>query len=295
MLKRFNLRSLCSQAKRIFSIAAFSVRQRLTSPHTIVVMLILAVYIWDTYTPIKEFIAASGIKINPFIFSFFSDTTTRHSILYAGVIFAFSDTPFLNRSQPYIMIRSKRIPWVLGQVTHIIIFSGLFHLLLMLVSFVAILPSASFATDGWGRVVKTLSETNACMQYNIAVGFSSRIVTYYSPLTASIGTFLLNWLGTSFLGTLMFALGLSTKPFVGTGVSAGFIVADYFVTALFSAREYRLSPLTLTRLGALDVTGVSDYPSMAYAVCFFIIGTALFAAIAILAIRKRPIEVISEL
>ncbi len=295
MHKSLNFRSLGSQLKKIFAIAAFSVRQRLTSPHVIVVILIITVYIWDSYLPVKELVEMTGVKANPLIFPFLSSEMSRQLAMYAGVVFVFSDVPFLNKSQPYIMIRSKRVTWALGQILHVILFSGIYYLLIMTISLIIMLPDGTFATDGWGKIVNTFIETDAGFKVGLGFSFYETIATYYSPLWANVCCFLLNWLGMSFFGLLMFSLSLSTKPFVGPVAAGMLIFADMYVCFAFNARERHFSPLTLTRLGELDALHVTNYPSLQYALSFFAVGILVFSVIAIIAVRKKPVEVISEL
>ncbi len=295
MHKHLDFRSLGSQLKKICAIAAFSVRQRLTSPHVIVVILIVTVYIWDSYLPVKELVEMTGVKVNPLIFPFLSSDMFRQLAMYAGVVFLFSDVPFLNKCQPYIMIRSKRITWALGQILHIILFSGIYYLLIMTISLIIMLPDATFATEGWGKIINTFVQTDAGFQVELGFSFYETIVSYYSPLWASVCCFLLNWFGMTFFGVLMFSLSLSTKPFVGS-VAAGMVIfADMYVCFSFNARERHFSPLTLTRLGELDAIRVTNYPSLQYALTFFTVGILIFSVIAVVAVRKKPIEVISEL
>lgn len=143
--------------KKIFCIAVYSVKQWATNPRIICLFALMGIFVWNDFQVIDDLAAKTGIRTNPLIFPFFSNDPVKQLILLAGIVFLFSDAPFINKNQPYIIIRSKRIPWVMGQILYIVIASAVYFLFLMSVSILVLLPQGTFITNGWGKIINTLS------------------------------------------------------------------------------------------------------------------------------------------
>ena len=116
------------------AIALYSVRKRMTSTRVICLLVMLFTYIWSNLSFVAEITHMLGLRINPMLFPFLSGCPIPQLILYSGVVFLYADAPFLDKSQPYVIIRSKRTTWAVGQILHVILFSALLFLLLMLFS-----------------------------------------------------------------------------------------------------------------------------------------------------------------
>lgn len=289
------MRNLFLDIKKLYSIATYSVRQRITSSRSIFIFVLLAIFLWEKLSPITTVVNETGIKTNPFIFPFLSNDELLQKIIYAGVVFLFSDAPFINSTQPYVIIRSKRITWVLGQTLHIIIFSAFFFFALMALSVLILLPNASFNTDGWGTLVRTLSQTSTGIDAGLDFLAYEKIMFYYSPIEAFSLCFLLNWGVMTFIGMLIFVTNLLSNRFLGPIVAAIVIAFDLFVYNALPFFYYHFSPLSLTRLSTLDPTGISDYPTLGYAFAFCVISIAVLSVISAILIKNKSIEVKTEL
>lgn len=283
-------KAIVRSIKKPFAIALYSVRQRILSPRIICIFVLMAVFVWNSYLPILSLVGLLGVKTNPLIFTFFSDDVVKQRILYLGIVFLFSDAPFMDKTQPYVIIRSKRTAWGIGQILHIIIFSAIAFMALMLFSVLILLPDSSFMTDGWGKLVTTLSQTNAGTLVNAQFGAAESVITYYSPLQAFSLCFLLNWCMTSFLGLLIFALDLIFNKPVALIAGGSVVFFDMFVYNSFSFKYLYFSPLSLARLSNLDNRGVSTYPSLTYAFCYFAVAMAILSVLIIIAVKKHPVE-----
>ena len=278
--------------KKIFSIAFYSVRQRLTSPRVICILVLAFVFVWGILSGIGDLTDTIEARINPLVFTFISNDQIYQFILFLSVVFLYSDAPFINKSQPYVIIRSKRISWALGEIIHVIIFSAVYFFILMFVSVLMLLPNATFSTDGWGIAVNTLVKTNIGDQLDIGLFPSNDVISFYSPLKAFVMCFLLNWMMASFLGLLIFSLNLIFDRVVGPIVGVVIILLDLLTNNTFGF--YKFSPLSMSRLSVLDPTGTTTNPSPAYAFAFYCIGIVIFSVCIIASVKRKAIEISSE-
>lgn len=255
----------------------------------------MIIFVWSNIAPVGVFSRSVGVRTNPLMFPFIAGDIISQLILIAGIIFLFSDAPFIDNCQPYIIIRSKRYSWVMGQIVYIIIASAVYFLVLMLVSVLILLPSGTFATDGWGKLINTLSQTNAGNQIGLNLLASDKIISYYSPIQAFVMCFLLEWAVGTFFGLLIFCINLNFSKTFGLVAGGVVLFLDILVTNAFSSKFFHISPVSLARLDILDPLGVSAFPTVTYALVFF--GVCIFAlcTILILTVRSKPIEIISEI
>jgi len=281
--------------KKIFCIAMYSIRQWITNPRIICLFVLMSVFVWNDLEVIGDLTDRTGIRTNPLIFPFFSNNPVKQLILLAGIIFLFSDAPFINKNQPYIIIRSKRISWVLGQILYIVMASAIYFLFLMLVSILVLFPYATFATNGWGKIIHTLAQTNVGSQIKLQFGITKEITTFYSPFQAFGLSFLLNWGVACFLGLVLFVINLKFNRMLGLVAGGVILFFDLLVTNMLPPTFYHFSPVSLSRLSVLDPMGVSMFPKMAYPFVFFSVSIVVLSALLVLSIKKIPIEITSEL
>lgn len=288
------MNNILSVAKKIFSIALYSVRQRIMNPRVICLFILMLAFIWNDLSVVGKLTDMVGIRINPLVFPFFSSDPVKQLILFASIVFLYSDAPFIDKNQPYVILRSKRIVWALGQVIHIIMFSAVYFSILMVASVLIVLPNATFTTNGWGKVINTLAQTNAGSQIDLQFGVSEKIISLYSPFESFALCFLLNLGMSSFLGLLIFAINLKFGKMIGSVIGGVILFFDLLVLNALPSLCFYFSPLSLSRLSTLDPKGISTYPSVTYAFVFYTIGILIFSAVIVLSIKRKSIEISSE-
>jgi hypothetical protein len=281
--------------KKIFSIAMYSIRQWITNPRIICLFVLMSIFVWNDFEVIGDLTGRTGIKTNPLIFPFFSSNPVKQLILLTGIVFLFSDAPFINKNQPYIIIRSKRIPWVLGQILYIVMASAAYFLFLMLVSILVLLPYATFATNGWGKIIQTLAQTDVGAQIKLQFGITKEIIIFYSPWEAFGLSFLLNWGVACFLGLILFIINLKFNRMLGLIAAGVLLFFDLLVTNMLPSAFYHFSPVSLSRLGVLDPMGVSLFPNLTYPFVFFSVSIVVLSALLVVSIKKISIKITPEL
>lgn len=280
--------------KKIFTIAVYSIRQWKTELRILLMFICLILFLWNDLSVIRNFAGKMDMNTNPIYFPFYSSTMIKQLVLLSGIIFLFSNVPFINKNQPYVIIRSKRLFWVLGQIIYIILASAIYYIILIGASILMLLPNITFATDGWGKIIYTLAQTNTGEMIHLQFGVFDEIVSSYSPFQALGLSFLLNWGMASFLGLLMFVLSLNFNRRIGLFAAAIPLFFDFLVINALSPKFYYLSPVTFSRLVMLDPNGVSMRPHLVYPFVFYGIGIVVLSVILVVTIRNKPIKIVSE-
>jgi len=93
----------------------------------------------------------------------------------------------------------------------------------MTISILVLLPNATFATKGWGKIINTLAQTDIETQIKLPFGILKKITTFYSPFEAFALSFLLNWSTACFLGLTLLLVNLKFNRRIGL-VTVGIIL-----------------------------------------------------------------------
>lgn len=170
--------------------------------------MMLIVFIGILYTvTIRKFSYLTGYSITALFFSLLISINFYNLIYFALYIYLFSDAPFVQHNTVYQIIRCGRVKWGIIQLEKIFLSSCCFNIISFILSVVILTPHVSFE-DGWGKVIYTLSRTDAGTSYNISINFPYDVVGKYTPLQVLKLTMLILWLAGSCIGLLMFALSL---------------------------------------------------------------------------------------
>ncbi|MCR5793664.1 MAG: hypothetical protein K6G65_10890 [Lachnospiraceae bacterium] len=276
--------------RRICAVATYSLRQWGVDIRIRVLFLLMFVYLWSELSPINSLSEMTGVNVNPLIFVFYSDGIVKKIILLAGVIFLFADVPFFDESQLYVMIRCKRTNWVLGKVLYIIMASGLYFVYLEVVSVFVLIRNAYISFGDWGKVVNTLARTNAGASIQLQFGISDKIITNYTPQTALVTSFMLNWGIGIFIGLLMFIISMKFNRTAGMLVASMLVFFDLLVLNNLPYKWFYVSPVTLSRLGTLDPKGITTFPTLTYAAFFFIGAAFIMTIVLVFQIKNTVVE-----
>ena len=280
--------------KRIFAIALYSIRQWTAELRILLLFIFMVLFVRADIAAIGDFAKEMGVAVNPLVFPFYSSDVVKQLIVLSGIIFLFSDAPFINNNQPYVIIRSNRLSWVSGKSIYIMMASAVYFFVVMGASVITLLPNAFFQTDDWGKIINTLAQTNAGSLINLQFAVSEKITDYYSPIMAFFLSFFLNWSVACFMGLLIFLISLKFHRMFGLLAGAIVLFWDLLVINTLPIRFYYASPITLSRLGMLDPSGTSNYPDIMYSFVFFGIGIALLAVLLMSGIRNQSIEITAE-
>lgn len=105
-------------------------------------------------------------------------------MLFLGVVLLFCDAPFIEDEQPYIMLRSGRRIWFIGQMLYIVVASVLYLIVLYFISVLVLLPHIEWSAE-WGKLLSTFSQTSAAGAKNgISIPFARVITARFDPIPA---------------------------------------------------------------------------------------------------------------
>lgn len=282
--------------RKSFAACFQNFRKWTSNPRLLIILLLLVTFINIAEQGVRLFAQYAHIAVSACTFPFIMSDWYNLFIIMLGLVMLFCDAPFLDDQQPYVVMRTGKKCWLAGQILYIFLGTAVYFLVVWLISVLLLLPDAAFSTQ-WGKIIRTLAETDAAGQFPIPMQFPSRIVQMFSPLQATGLSFFMSWLVGSFLGLLMFVINMHASRAVGALAASGVVLFE--VLALNEGADlYKLrffSPVSWAALDILDFTGTSQNPSFGYAVAVSTGMILLLIVLAVLSMHKKTIEVLPQI
>lgn len=241
---------------------------------TLVILLFIAINIY--ISPIKDFSVLSGYKVTPWILPFLISDANFLALFIAGVIYYFSDVPFMQRSSSYYLLRQGRKSWIMEQLVYIIASAFIISMVSILLSIFSALPYVTYET-GWGKVIYTLARTDAGHMVGTFWDISLHFIRNHSPIYGMMLSILLMTMGIIFLGTLMFFVSIYINRTASVLAATALVIYSAVVANIgntFEKSFAMFSPVSWLRLTRIDTIeyGFSVSPSINYIlICLFIL------------------------
>ncbi len=270
-------------------IAFQNIRKWRTDYRIWMLAILMGIITHSNTVAISQVALEMGEKVAPWIFPFLY--TDRYVlILYmVPLIFLYCDAPFIDNNQLFVLLRSKRTPWIIGQVLYIVLTSVIYFTTLTILPIVLHIRHITYMDD-WGMVLGRMAISGTALVEGTAFTVSNHIVTYFTPQQAMFYAWLLSVLFGIFIGIMICMLNIITKHRIVAMVVAGFVVL--FQTLARSMEMKWFSPASWAVLPNLDVGGRTALPTIGYVLIIYLVGI-LFMSIAVV-IRFRKMDIRKE-
>lgn len=256
---------------------------------TIAALLIVMVMIY--VDDMRKIAAYLGTTISIWIFPFLFTQFHTKVIYTLPVILMFCNAPFTDKNQVFVYTRINRTKWLSGQILYIFSASAVYYLFIFLLTIFTTIFIAEPSLE-WGKLLNTAANSNvadAVEAYFVNVPII--ILEYFTPVQATLFTFLTSWLSAVLLGLIVFFCNLvSNTRFIGI-ITSSLLVVWTVLVAMGGWRDFvKFSPISWNTLNNIDVGYTTSNPTFGYCMCVYggliallIVGTIVFG-------RKKSLE-----
>lgn len=153
-------------------------------------------------------------------------------LFYIGMLCLLCDAPFFYPLKPYIIMRSKRTAWCVGECIYIVGMALLYTAFILIVSSLMILPIGTMRDSFSGALTDMVLGTGKMPLGEIAniypsAQFSSEMIRYLYPSGAMMYTFVSVWVSFSILGLFMYWVSLIRRNVVcGMAIAGALVFLD---------------------------------------------------------------------
>lgn len=216
-----------------------------------------------------------SIPINGFAVSFLFTTLNQTFIIFLGLFILFSDLPFKDNQQMFMISRSGKRSWIFSQVFYVLIVSLMYFAFIFVCFCVVAFPNIGFNAENWGKIIRTISATNASESFELMFHVPRNVLSDFSPLEAFCYSFGLAYFVAVVLGLTILLFNLMLKHNIGLVASVALIFMFMFVHMGGKNIMYYFSPLHWFSISFIDRNGISVYPDVSWIITVLCVWFAL--------------------
>ena len=243
---------------------------------------LMMVWMWEGVT---RYSLQVGVPVTPWGLAFSYGQTALILMSSSLLLLFYSNAPFADGHTPFVVIRTGRRNWILGQVVYIIESSFVYMVFHVVCMLLILSPSLSFSGD-WGSVMETLAQYPSDYTGSL-YPYDAVLAQYSGPVYSLIGMVFL-WLVPCFMGMLILFFNVISGRNLGVAVGGVFIFLSYFVffigSMTFGGRIYWISPLTWICPAFLSG---GPRPTEMEGLCVLLIAIVVLAAGSVITVCKK--------
>jgi len=267
--------------KRIYSVAA-----------------VIIVFCFYTFWCLRQYASIVEMPVTPWVFPFFLSFPVMVMVYGCMAALLFCNAPFTDNQMPFLIIRTGRRNFMIGQLFYIVIAAFFFNLLIAIASGLALAPNIVLSSD-WGIVLKSFANDPqsalGTSSLVITVAIAPAVLDYFTPVTAMLTAFLLMWLVTIFIGMVILFFNVVVGKLSGLIAIGVLIFFSYFSfylgNLLFGGITYFFSPLSWCNIYALDfISDGKSIPSPGYAVLVLSTLIIIMGTVSVIAFSKKDMD-----
>lgn len=264
-----------------FFCAMENVRRLFTDWRVYLALLVIAIFAVFEYGSLTEFASRYDAKVPIWAAVMFFSPGYMVTLFSLVTALVFSNAPAGSDETLFIVVRSGRLNWVIGQLLFVLFASLMLTLAIWLVIAAVLLPRISFSND-WGAVIKTAALGNAMpADLPVRVSVPTGIATF-SPMTTAGLSILLTWFVAVFIGTMFLCLNSVA------GKNASFAAFGFMLFMSLASRDIGaltlgswvnyMAPLNFCNLMSTSYfNGNPNMPPAAYCIGFAAVMSTVFA------------------
>ena len=204
---------------QIFRIAQLNFLHWKKNPKYFTAILYLFLYSFNRLYGLGDYATSLGQPIAPWILPFMPCMGVSFLPFMLGFALLISDAPFRTRQQRFIIQRTGKRAWILGQLLYILAVSIYFALLMWVLSWLWLLPHLEWNSD-WGQVLRTASLNGIPGTFGVYIKIPYTIIKKTTPIEATIWSFSVMTAVCFLIGVIMSACNLWLRKGWGAVVIA---------------------------------------------------------------------------
>lgn len=226
-----------NKGANIFRIAKYQIVQLIRNPRLYMIVICNFVFLSTLMVAFRNFLEMYELKATPFLFVFLF---THASVLFSfmsGIVILFSDAPFFSKAQMFLIVRTGKVVWALGQMLYLVVGSFLYFLLLYFMSVMFLFPHISLANE-WGSVWNTLARTDLGIRNGVNLVVSTEVLNQFNPIYALGWTVFMGILNSILIGLILFACNIFFCRETGIILAVLLILAPYRLSYMPTFMHY---------------------------------------------------------
>ncbi len=249
--------------------------------YTSVLLVLMAVFI--QIKPYAEVANDFNIDVNFGIYSLLYSDALFVTVFFISLLLIFSELPFKNAQQIFLLTRSGRRAWCVSQIFYIVVISVFITLAAMLFTMLLLAGNLTF-DNSWDKVIISAAYQKLPTEYETVLFVSPETLVVFTPHRAILWSTLCGILCSITFGLIIFAANLASNT--SLGVLLGSVLISAYWLFLYTDKYFLIwfSPLEWASVNTINLKHNSQMPtpefaiSALFAICVFSVITILFCS-----------------
>lgn len=239
----------------------------------VLILIMINIYLDDFHDLCENLHSEMPIWIFPFIYQQYY----MKVIFTVPIILLFCNAPFIDNNQIYVLLRTGKCKFIAGQIFYIFVSSAIYYIFIIISVFILIVFKSPEYSMKWGKVLKTIAETDISSIGNYPfIEVSDMVIRCFTPVQAVLFTFLTSWSNAVMIGIIIFSCNYLLKnKYVGSIITSFDIVFSFFVEIGGYPKLINYSPTSWITLDKIDIGYMTEYPTFRYCMSFYWITIAV--------------------
>ncbi|MCT2536726.1 hypothetical protein NC661_14165 [Aquibacillus koreensis] len=280
-----------TNAKMVLFCTQINMKKWLVNPRIYTIFVLVFVFLLYHSYGLSTFSDEVGHGVSPWVFPHLITPPVLQVFAFFMVLL-FCDAPFNDRHTPFVLIRTGRRNWIIGQILYIVFASAIFTIFTFITSIIVLIPNIQFSID-WGILIKSLASDPSIAPTTVTVFFNPGLLST-APITATIGSIFHFFTVAVFIGVVILFFNLLFKQMMGVVVAGVFIALSFFVlyigNIIFGFKIYYFSPVSWMSISYSGWSDSGSFPSPIYAISVLLLSIIMMSIVSVLIFCQKDME-----
>lgn len=280
--------------RKIFYIVPYYFKSGLANGKSLAAVIMIVCIVYVELAPMFNISVYYSLNVNIAIIAVMLSDGFSRTVLFLAVLLIFSNLPLKFPPPYFLMVRSGKRKWIMGQVMYVIL-TSLAICVLIYVLGLLFLRGRIFVSSEWGKIIHGITGPSVASAFQIQFQVDEHVLTEFTASQAMAWTTVSTFVSIFVFGLIAIALNLTLNEYAGT-IANGIIVFMNMLCEFypFFGRFY-FSPLEWCSINVIDTTSYGATPGIVFIVSAWgIIITTLLVVIAIASRRNKDITTLLE-
>ena len=177
---------------------------------------------------VRHFSAVADYPASPWILPFIGQNVYCLFVYGISVVYFYSNIPFLQRHEMYVLMRQGRIRWAVAKALRICISAVMLSATEFALSVLLLLPRIECTVE-WGRLYDSLAMTDAGSEHGVKLFFSYELINENSAVKTALIFGIVLCIATGLIGMVMFVLSIYINRTAAVAAGAGRVCQFIFI------------------------------------------------------------------
>lgn len=244
---------------------------------------------------VRHFSVTADYPAAPWILPFVGQNVYCLFVYGISVVYFYSNIPFMQGHEMYVLIRQGRIRWVFTKILRICVSAVMLSITEFVLSVLPLLPRVEWIAE-WGRLYHSLAMTSAGSEHGVKLFFSYELINENSAVKTALIFWSVLCAATALIGMIMFVSSIYINRTAAAAAGTFFAVLPVVFANLYLSEEWIgfISPLSWFDLLLLYGKKCKRFPTFSQIMIATAVLLPVLSAVSLIGIQSKDLSWTNE-